>query len=302
MCSYLSSNIQRIQEYIEKTGQLGVDELNTVADKHVITICHDDTGEVSYTGCDIRDGRLRILFTEDYYGSWQGDAFRDLDQAVNKAEHPAGSEAPVLSFAARTSIQKQYEPQIGAVEARIAKILAMRDIKLTPNFEAVIAKLKAAGETPSQFEPRIGEVSLAYFSKFADKLVEQKFDSDDMLQEGLQEALTGKEIALRVKDPLVQSSYNEVELEDGVLYIQVRARGLRKSQPSNGSRGLLADCVFAERPWLLGIVPRRPSQQSDQSPVIYDCRSQRPTSQKKNAAMMCLPLWFVKSLVDRRVT
>jgi hypothetical protein len=232
MCSYLSANVTRIEEYIAKTGQLGIDELNTVADKHVITINCDDTGEVSYTGCDIRDGRLRILFAEDNYGSWQSDAFRNLDDAVNKAEHPAGSEAPVLSFAARSSIEKQYDPKIGAVEARIAKILNIRDIKLTPNFEAVIAKLKAAKDSPSQFEPKIGDVSLVYFSKFADKLVDQKFDSDDMLQEGLQEALTAKEIALRVKDPLVQSSYNEVELEDGTLYIQVSGR--LRGQPPNG--------------------------------------------------------------------
>jgi hypothetical protein len=49
-----------------------------------------------------------------------------------------------------------------------------------------------------------------------------KFGEDEMLQEGLLEALEKKEIAIRVVDKLTddKSTYNGCTIDDGVLYIE----------------------------------------------------------------------------------
>jgi hypothetical protein len=53
-------------------------------------------------------------------------------------------------------------------------------------------------------------------------LENQKFGSDDLLQEGFQEAINKNEIALKIVDKLdCGGSYNEVVIKDGVLIVQV---------------------------------------------------------------------------------
>lgn len=46
------------------------------------------------------------------------------------------------------------------------------------------------------------------------------FKDDDMLQEGIQEAVTKGEISLQVVDKLASGNYNCVILEDGSLVMQ----------------------------------------------------------------------------------
>lgn len=49
------------------------------------------------------------------------------------------------------------------------------------------------------------------------------FKDDDMLQEGLAEAVPSKTIKFRVVKALKKGPRNEAEIEDGVLYLQVRS-------------------------------------------------------------------------------
>lgn len=59
-----------------------------------------------------------------------------------------------------------------------------------------------------------------YFDGFVSQLNWQKFEDDDMLQEGFKEAVDKNEVALRIVDKLQQGSYCEAVVEDGILWLQ----------------------------------------------------------------------------------
>jgi hypothetical protein len=185
----------------------------------------DEEKRFNYTGCDVVDGKLRILFHPKYLGTNISDALVYLPDALNKAEQPAGKDGkpPVMGVLARLGISKDYAPQIGAVEEKINKMLKTT-IKLNPMWDENFAALKAGKDVRDDWEKEFGNMVFLYFQGAATQMEYQKFGEDDMLQEGLLEAIEKHEIAFRVVDKLVQnhSSYNECLIEDGVLYIRVR--------------------------------------------------------------------------------
>jgi len=171
---------------------------------------------------------LRILFNEKYLGSNIRDSTAELGKAIKEAGiASSGSGGAALDFDAKTAIKKDYEPAIGAIEARIAAAIDAPVITLYHDFEANFARLAAyvaSGQKDSMFprewQKNIGKDKISYFNAFAEKLEDTGFKKDEMLQEGFKEAVETSEISLRIVDKLVKVSYYRCVIEGGVCYMQ----------------------------------------------------------------------------------
>lgn len=188
---------------------------------------------ISYSGCEIRDGCLRIVFNQKYLGHNSRTATENLADVVNAAGVAASTSngsAAALDFDAKQGIKRDYEPAIGAIESRIANVLAAPVITLQPNFEYNFAKIAAHIATgkqdstfPREWQKNIGKSTLSYFAAFAENLEEGGFGKDEMLQEGFKEMVEKNEIGLRVVDKLSEKggrTFNESVSEGGVCYMQ----------------------------------------------------------------------------------
>ena len=183
---------------------------------------------ISYTGCEIASGVLRILFVKDMLGTNVSDSLEHLSEAVNDAG--TSSDDTSLDFNARCGIKNDYEPKIGAVQAKFQKILATPTFDIEPNFEHNYAAIKAfaknskqSNSCPREWQKSLGRFTLEYFHKFAEVMEDKGFGDDEMLQEGVKESVEKNQIALRIVDKLSKGSYNEPIIENGVLYIQTTA-------------------------------------------------------------------------------
>jgi len=179
----------------------------------------DEAGANTYCGCDITDGKLRILFSETYLGTNISDAvgYYTFEKALNKAEQ---AEDATLNFFARKGI-REVEPEIEKLTKEVQTILNNENLKLNPNWVAVFDKLKSSKMDRDDWDSNLGSFLKYYFEGLVSQLKYQKFDGDDMLQEGFNEVVEKGEIAFRVVDKLEKSNYNECVIEDGVLYLQV---------------------------------------------------------------------------------
>lgn len=228
LTQYCQNATRGISDYVEKYGADGQSELYTIASSHIMTLGQTTNPKISYSGCEISGGVLRLVFAGKYLGSNLSTVCLELATAVNNAglsSSPGGGAA--LDFDAKTSIKKDYEPAIGNVKAKIQSILGLPMLKLQPNFErnfAAIAAYPATGKQattyPREWQKRFGGSTLKYFEELAPSLEGQGFAKDDMLQEGYQDAADKNEIGLRVVDKLQKCTYNECVFENGVLYIQ----------------------------------------------------------------------------------
>lgn len=184
--------------------------------------------KISYSGCEISGGMLRLVFPDKYLGSNINTVCAELATAVNNAgmsSNPEGGAA--LDFNAKNGIKKDYEPEIGNVKAKIQSILSLPMLELHPNFErnfAAIAAYTASGKQPTtyprEWQKKLGFHTFKYFESLVSSLEEQGFAKDDMLQEGYQETADKNEIGLRIVDKLQKGTYNECVFENGVMYIQ----------------------------------------------------------------------------------
>lgn len=148
------------------------------------------------------------------------------EDKLTAALNAAPSDAP-LSFVARTSIRADYDPKIGEVREQIATLLGQRaeDVKLNANFDANFAALDAArkagdSSVREDWEGNLGSFTLQYFEGLAYQMKDIKVGEDEMVQEGVLEAVSSNEYAFRVVDKLKNETYCEVEIEEGVLYLQ----------------------------------------------------------------------------------
>jgi len=202
--------------------------LNELAFNHTILLEPTDENISSYS-YDIYNGSLRILFAKQYLGYNLSSPSEDIAKAVNNAGIASSSgsgSGPTLDFNAKSSIRSEYEPRVGEVKEKIEKLLALPVLTLTPNFEhnfAALAKHAQAGSSSDlvpDWQKRIGYLTLSYFEGLAHQLEYAGFGKDEMLQEGLQEAVEKNEIQLRIVDRLVKKRYHEVLIENGVLIVQ----------------------------------------------------------------------------------
>ncbi|CAK7220082.1 hypothetical protein SCUCBS95973_004036 [Sporothrix curviconia] len=227
--SYANSGWAQLQGFARQYGADGLADLNTAASEHVISMDVDDSATpVKYCGCTIRNGQLVILFNPTQLGVADSEALSAASvlKALNEVPQAEGA-APELSFSAKSSVRQKYEPKIANVQAKIAEQLGKPAdaITLVPNFEALYAALLAESKRPGnklykKWEDQIGPFVLGYFESVQSHLTQKKFATDDMLQEGFNEAVDKSTIELRLVDKLKYAKYCEVVVEDGKLYVQ----------------------------------------------------------------------------------
>lgn len=223
LTDYVENAISRLGQFKDENGKDGVADLNEICSAHVLTMDFDEAKANRCCGVDVFEGKLRILFAEgnlavNIYDCLELQKLRD---ALNSAPAPGG---PGLSFAAKASIRNDYDPEIENIRKRIAGIIKKDDIKLNPNWESCFTALKAARDGGNKdlredWETQLGSMHKLYFEGVVSQLDWQKFGEDEMLQEGLNEAVEKGEIAFRIVDKL-GGGYNECVIEDGIMYLQ----------------------------------------------------------------------------------
>ncbi|KAH6650423.1 hypothetical protein F5144DRAFT_44443 [Chaetomium tenue] len=219
--AYVEGAIYQLKYQTSKHGDEHKTEINTICHAHILTIDLEETSPArfSYGGCDVLDGQLRILFVENNLGTNIDDCLGE--DKLTKALNAAPGDAP-LSFVARTAIRADYDPKIAEVRAQIAALLgkSAEEVTLNPNFEANFAALKADSSVRDDWQGNLGSFTLLYFEGLAYQMKYIKVGEDEMVQEGLLEAVSSNEYAFRVVEKLKNETYCEVEIEEGVLYLQ----------------------------------------------------------------------------------
>lgn len=172
----------------------------------------------SYSGCEVQDGKLCLLFHPNNLGSNIDHVAQELGVALSTAPQPSG--APSLSYIARHSVKVDYEPEIVKLLERARKALHNEKFVFEPNFDALGAMLKNGKDVRDDWERNLGSFAKSYFESFVDQLEREKFGDDDMLREGLEECVPKNVLRLRLVEKLA-SGYNEILLDDGELVIQV---------------------------------------------------------------------------------
>lgn len=212
----LVSNLKR---FVGIFGEDGKGEINTVCSKHQVELAPQDTTKFSYGGLDVKDGVLRLVFAENQLGTNVSDVSVEVAKALKNA--PAAPGTSAFNIDARNSVREEYDPHVEEVRSSIAGLVNLPDLNLNPNFEHNATMLaKNPGENPN-WDKQLGSGTLAYFKGLEGQIKRAGFKGDEMLQEGFQEAVEKGEICFRVLDKLTKSTYNEVVIEKGVLYIQV---------------------------------------------------------------------------------
>jgi len=202
--------------FIPKHSALGIEELNTVCPKHVITFV--PSAKFSYNGSEVVDGKLHIVFHPEKLGTNIGQIGDNLADALSTAPQPEG--ASTLSYAARYSIKTDYDSSIGALEKKVRDILKNEKIILEPGFEEQGKMLKGSKDARDDWETNLGSFAVKYYEGLLDALEREKFADDEMLREGLEEAVPKGVVKLRLVEKLTNGGYNETVLEDGALIIQ----------------------------------------------------------------------------------
>ncbi|OAA56119.1 hypothetical protein ISF_07717 [Cordyceps fumosorosea ARSEF 2679] len=214
IAEYVDCAIRGLRRYVEQYGDDAKNEINKVASAHSIIMDLDVDKKVSYCGAGITaDGQLAMLWQDGNLASNIDHVFseRSLTAALNAVPSEG------ISFETRLDIKQSYDDKIADVRTRINTALK-REYTLEPGFEAAYAKLSG---TQAEFKENLGQFVFLYFEALAGGLVSQKFDSDDMMQEALNEAVESGKIAFRVVDKAqMKETYSEAVIEDGVLYLQ----------------------------------------------------------------------------------
>lgn len=172
----------------------------------------------SYSGCEVQDGKLSLMFHPKNLGSNIGHVAQELAVALSTAPQPSG--APSLSYIARHSVKVEYEPEIVNLLAKARKALHNEKFEFEPNFDALGEMLKKGKDVRDDWERNLGSFAKSYFESFVDQLEREKFGEDDLLREGLEECAPKNVLRLRLVEKLA-SGYNEILLDDGALVIQV---------------------------------------------------------------------------------
>lgn len=205
-----------LRRYIDNHGDDAKQEINKVASAHTIIMDLDVDKKISYCGCAVTpSGQLAMLWQDGNLASNIDHVFGEdkLNAALNEVPGEG------IGYQTRLDIKESYESKIAEVNAQINTALK-REYTFEPGFEAAYAKLKG---TNADFKENLGSYVHNYYAALVRALLYNKFDSDDMLQEGFNEAVESGKIAFRIVDASkMKSSYGEVVIEDGVLYIQVR--------------------------------------------------------------------------------
>ena len=131
--SYFEGFADQLENYIKTYGDDGKATFNSTVSTKKITFEIDDAGKVSYCGCDIKEGRFRILAGETYLGTNISDACRNILKAVEDAEAAGGGSG--LSVGAKANVKETVDKEFPALEKEFSDILGTK-ITLDANLEA----------------------------------------------------------------------------------------------------------------------------------------------------------------------
>ena len=230
---YIVEATAQIARLIETYGEDGRSELNRLADSHTVTLLSTADPSIEYTDCDIHNGTLRLLFAKDQLGVNISRAAENIADAINNASLVSPeplSNTGRLSFLALQSIKLDYEPHLLGLRSAITDCVGSSDTTLNPNFDVNFRKLAAYKGTdydfPRDWQKTLGLITRRYFEGLTHYLQDAGFAGDDLLKDGLREALFRGEVAVRVVDNLCTEGrdFFECLIEDGVLYLQTLAR------------------------------------------------------------------------------
>jgi hypothetical protein len=187
--------------------------------KHQLELApQEEDTTFTYGGLQIKDGVLRLVFSEGNFATNVNDVSQGFQEALKSAAASSGS-GSAFNINARQSVRKSYDPEIGAIQKAIGELVGVADIKLNPSFEPNATVLAKAGDkSRSDWDSAMGSATLAYFEGLKYQIERAGFKDDDMLQEGFQEGVSKNEILFRVVEKL--SGYHETLVEDGVLIMQ----------------------------------------------------------------------------------
>jgi hypothetical protein len=226
--SYVEDAIWGLNSFKSSWGDEILEEINSICHAHTLGMEYDDTKKHNYCGPVVRDGKLIILFSEGMLGTNVSYcmARTELQVALNEAEPAPGSTSKV-SFGVRAALLTEYNPKIDKYLKELREITHIPDLTLDPNWDenyALLAASAKANKFEDDWDFRLPYVFASYWENLAWQMKSKKFDEDDMLYEAFQEACEKKLIQIKIVDK-IESSYNETEFKDGVLYI--------KSQPKS---------------------------------------------------------------------
>ncbi|KAH8826064.1 hypothetical protein DL96DRAFT_1816512 [Flagelloscypha sp. PMI_526] len=222
----------QLENYVKEFGEDGKEEINTLCHAHIIQL---DVGEpekinTNFLGCEVKDGKLCILFKAKEFGTnnqWalQADTLLPALQAASLETPEPGP----MSFFARMGVSTDYKAIADEAEKKLADLLQNPKLKFEPDFEATYNKvmnyLKTGPNAMSwlgnwQPERQFAPLTAGYLRSLAYILESNGYGTDDMLREGLNENMTSNLIKFRVVDSLKRNKYCEVDLEDGILFLQ----------------------------------------------------------------------------------
>ncbi|KIY66245.1 hypothetical protein CYLTODRAFT_399011 [Cylindrobasidium torrendii FP15055 ss-10] len=213
--SYAEGFIYALKSYVEKYGDEGKAYFLEAVTQSEVTLGVNTLGDkCPVIDSLVKDGVYHILFRHDSLGSNTSSLSDSLVTALEGAPHPG------FTISTKNSIATSWDETIEELTEQFVSITGIKDLKLDPNFEANYKALSEDKKVREDWRTNFGEATLAYFQDGLKYQIEyQKFKDDEMLQEGLQEAVEKNTFVLRVV-PKTKKTYNEVVIEDGVLYLQ----------------------------------------------------------------------------------
>ncbi|KAG7448504.1 uncharacterized protein BT62DRAFT_1003222 [Guyanagaster necrorhizus] len=213
LSSYTEGFISALKYFLDKYASDGKDYFNAAVTQSELSIRVNTLNDKApYISSEIQEGVYWIFFKPDCLGTNTGSLGDSLLAAVDTAP------GFVFSLQAKHSIDETWEEEYEDLTQEIAELTGIPDVKLDPNFEDNFKALNV--QTDKGWYTSFGAATLAYFKDgLKYQLGRAGFKGDEMLQEGLQEALTEKAFVLRVV-PKTKKTYNEIILENGTLYLQ----------------------------------------------------------------------------------
>lgn len=108
---YFDGFVWQLDNYLKTYGEDGKATFNSTVSTKKITLEIDDTGKFSYCGCDIKEGRFRILAAENYLATNISDACssKNILKAVEDAEAASGGGG--LSVGAKANVKETVDKQ-----------------------------------------------------------------------------------------------------------------------------------------------------------------------------------------------
>ncbi|KAF8216608.1 hypothetical protein K438DRAFT_1953521 [Mycena galopus ATCC 62051] len=203
---YVEGFISALEALVSKYGENGKTYFNEAVNPL------GDSGPTITS--DVFEGVYRILFRHTQLGfnqTWQHDLILPAVESVPRED---------FSLSAKHSIENEYEGEVEPLQQEINKLCGA-DFILDPNFEENYKVLRDAGDkVPVQgWQSQIGGTALRYFKGLKWQLERQGFkDDDDLLQEGIQEAIEGRTFRIRVVPTMEKT--NQTVIEENIVMLQ----------------------------------------------------------------------------------